>query len=185
MREIDLGTVGGLKLTATPAALIGSAVLWAIITVIGMVALNFPFGSALLGGLIAILLHWVAEIVHCFGHAAFARQTGYPMSGIVMGTHGGLLATTVYPPDEPNLPDAVHLQRALGGPFISLQLSLIGGLVLFALSQGERSLWWWLSLFFFLENFFVYTLQAIIPVGFNDGSTIWRILRKSKDKTKR
>ena len=178
MRDIDLGTVGGLKLTATPSALIGSAVLWVFFTIIGAAVLSFPLGTALLGGLIATLLHWVAEIVHCFGHAAFARQTGYPMSGIMIGTHGGLLATTLYPPDEPTLPDSVHLQRALGGPFISLQLSLIGGLVLFALSQGERNLWWWLSLFFFLENLLVYTVQAIIPLGFNDGSTIWRILRK-------
>lgn len=174
---VELGTVGGLRMTAKPAALWGSLVLWAIFTLIGLVLLNFSLGTALFGGLIAVVLHWMSEIIHCFGHAVFARQTGYPMSGIRIGAYG-VLATTIYPSNEPPLPDAIHLQRALGGPFISLQLSLLGGLVFFIQSQGEHGLAWWLSLFFFLENLLVYTAQAAIPLGFNDGATIWRILRK-------
>jgi Zn-dependent protease len=176
MRDYDLGSVGGLQLTAKPAALVGSAALLALFTVIGLI-IGFSLGTALFGGLVALALHWISEIVHCLGHAVFARQTGYPMLGITLGTYG-IFATTVYPASEPLLPDSVHLHRALGGPFISLQLALLGGLVLFIQSQGERGLAWWLSLFFFLENLFVYTLQAAIPLGFNDGETIWQILRK-------
>lgn len=29
--------------------------------------------------------------------------------------------------------------------------------------------------FFFAENLFVFTLQALAPLGFNDGATLWRL----------
>jgi hypothetical protein len=32
--------------------------------------------------------------------------------------------------------------------------------------------------FLFYLNFFIYTLQVFVPLGFNDGSTILRNLRK-------
>ena len=42
---------------------------------------------------------------------------------------------------------------------------------------------WWLSLFFLVDNFFVLTLQVILPLGFNDGSTILYWLRHRETKS--
>ncbi len=44
--------------------------------------------------------------------------------------------------------------------------------------RGADALWSFVLWFFFLENFFVMTLQVFIPLGFNDGATIWRWVRK-------
>jgi hypothetical protein len=40
---------------------------------------------------------------------------------------------------------------------------------------------WWLALFFFLENFVVFTLEVFLPLGFNDGSTLLYWLRRRSD----
>jgi hypothetical protein len=178
MQDVQLGQIDGLTITIKPMAFVGSIFLWVICAVASVGALNLPLTSAILVGLVCMALHWVSGVVHQAGHAIFARQTGYPMTGLVLGTHGGLLSTSLYPANEPALPEALHLHRALGGPFLSLQLTLLGGLLLIAQSQGERGIGWWVTLYFLLENLFVYTVQALIPLGFNDGSVIWRFLRK-------
>jgi hypothetical protein len=41
---------------------------------------------------------------------------------------------------------------------------------------------WWLALFFFLENFIVFTLQVFVPLGFNDASTLLYWMRKRQTK---
>jgi hypothetical protein len=178
MRDLKFGPIGGLLITVKPMAFIGSAFLWLFLVIIGAGLLNLPLPTAILGGLLCTLVHWVAGLVHHAGHAIFARQTGYPMTGIDLGTHGGLLATSIYPPNEPSLPDSTHLHRALGGPFLSLQLTLITGLLVVVQSQGAQGVWWWVSLFLLVDNFFTFTLQALIPFGFNDGEVLWRVLRK-------
>ena len=37
---------------------------------------------------------------------------------------------------------------------------------------------WWLALFAFLENLLVFTLQAAVPLGFNDGAVLWQAWRR-------
>ncbi len=176
MNETTLGTLAGLRVTAKQSALIGSIVLYVI--VIGlMLALNIPIGSALLGGVIVVILHWFSEFVHQLGHAWAARRTGYPMVGIRCGTFG-VLATSLYPPDEPPLPAQVHLRRALGGPIFSAWLSAIAFLVVLVTVRGADPMREFVAWFFFLENLVVMTLQVFIPLGFNDGGTIWRWIRK-------
>jgi hypothetical protein len=34
--------------------------------------------------------------------------------------------------------------------------------------------YWWVALFFFLDNLLVLTLGAFVPLGFTDGSTLLR-----------
>ncbi len=176
MHERALGTLAGLHLTVTRAAVIGTIVLYAIVISL-MAAFNVPIGSALLGGLIVVFLHWFSESIHQLGHAWAARRTGYPMTGVRFGFLG-VLSTALYPPDEPSLPAKVHIRRALGGPIFSALLSTIAFLVLLMTIRGGGAMWVFVSWFFFLENFFVLTLQVFIPLGFNDGGTIWRWMRK-------
>lgn len=170
MHEYRLGTLAGLKLTAVPFALVGSILLLLSLSGIAMVALHAPIGEAIAGSLLAVLLHWVSTLVHHLGHAWAARRTGYPMSGIRFGMWG-LLATSLYPPDESSLPASIHIRRALGGPLGSLLFSLVAlGIVLVFRTVNESL--GWAGTFFFLDNLLVFTLGPFVPLGFTDGSTL-------------
>ena len=177
MNEKMLGRLAGLRLTVIPAALIGSIVLYVVVIGLMIAAFNIAIGSALLGGVIVVVLHWFNEMVHHLGHAWAARRTGYPMSGIRFGKLG-VFATSLYPPDEPALPAQTHIRRALGGPIFSAWLSVIAFLVILLTSPGAEATWSFVLWFFFLENLVVLTLQVFIPLGFNDGATIWRWIRQ-------
>ena len=171
--EIKLGRLGGLNLSTMPSAIIGSILLWALLTGVGVWLLGLMVGKALIGGLIALVLHWGSEIFHQFGHAWAARRTGHPMVGIRLW---GVLSASVYPTDEPPLPGSVHVRRALGGPEFSLLASLAGILLVLALLVLDRSggTAWWVAVFFFLDNLLVFALGSLLPLGFNDGSTLLR-----------
>ena len=177
MKERSLGTLAGLQLTMISAALIGSIGLWIIVVGLMAAVFNIPIGSALLGGVIVVILHWFSEVVHQVGHAWAARRTGYPMVGVRFGKLG-ILATALYPPDEPPLPAKIHIRRALGGPIFSAWLSAIAFIVILLTIRSADAMWQFVLWFFFLENLFVMTLQVFIPLGFNDGATIWHWVRQ-------
>jgi hypothetical protein len=164
-----------MRLTVIPLAAIGSIGLYAIVIAL-MTISNIPIGTALLGGLIVVALHWFSELAHQLGHAWAARRTGYPMIGIRFGTLG-VFAASLYPLGEPLLPAGIHLRRAIGGPIFSAVLSLIGFMIIFAFGSNTTAPWSFVLWFFILENLIVMTLQVFIPLGFNDGATIWRWLR--------
>jgi hypothetical protein len=87
------------------------------------------------------------------------------------------LSSALYPPDEPALPAAIHIRRALGGPTASFLLTLIAGDIALALAAVGGVLWYG-ALFFCLDNLFVFTLGAFLSLGFTDGSTLLHWLRK-------
>lgn len=173
MKSIHLGKLFGLQISILPPAFVGTLVLWIVFTVIARSGLNIPFSQSLSMGLIATLLHWTFELIHSLGHAYAAKLTGYPMIGIAFGALA-IFALTRYPKDEPELSPSIHIRRALGGPIISGLLSIIFYLLL-PLWRGN---WFWIGMFAIVENLFVYTLQIFLPLGFNDGSTILRNLRR-------
>jgi len=170
MNEFKLGRVAGITLSATPLAIASSALLWAVLSGVGIGVLGLPPWEAIGGGLLAVILHWVSIIAHQLSHAWAARRTGYPMAGIRLGL-SGLLSTGLYPPDEPPLPAAIHIRRALGGPAGSLLITLLAG-VIALLSRPAGGAPWWVSVFFLLDNLIVITLGALLPLGFTDGSTL-------------
>jgi hypothetical protein len=171
-QEFKLFKFAGLEVSATVSALAGSLLLWLALATVGLWLLEAPLGAAILGGLIAVLLHWLSDLIHHWGHARAARSTGYPMTGVRLWL---VLGTSLYPPDEPELPAAVHRRRALGGPLASFVLSLVAGVLAFAL-YPLGGLLWWLAAFLFLDNLLFFTLGALTPLGFTDGSTLltWR-----------
>jgi hypothetical protein len=175
-REIRLGKIGGLTLSAMPSALVGFLLTWVILSAFGAIVLGIDLPKAILGGLIAALLQLASEIIHQLGHAWAARQTGYPMTGIRLW---GVLSTSVYPSDEPVLPASIHIRRALGGPMTSLLVTILAGIFLFALRDRD-GVARWIALFFFVENLFVFMLGAFLPLGFTDGSTLLHWLGKRK-----
>ena len=168
MTLIKLGQVAGLKLSALPSAIIGSIVLWVVLSGVAILLLKLSLVSAVIGGLMAVALHWTSEVVHQTGHAWAARHVGYPMTGI---RFWGVLSTSLYPSNVPSLPTAIHIRRALGGPAASLLSSAIVALAALAL-RSVGGVLWWLAVFFCVDSFFVMTLGALIPLGFNDGGTL-------------
>jgi hypothetical protein len=170
MREYRLGRLGALSVAALPSAFLAAAGLWAVLAAIGILALGLPMAEALAGGLVAALLHYAADMWHNLGHAWAAARTGYPMSGM---RFWGLLGTCVYPKDEPALPGPTHVRRALGGPAASALLGAVA--VVAALAAGPlgatvQAVAW----FFAADNLLVFTAGALVPLGFNDGSTLLR-----------
>lgn len=166
-RIYGLGRVAGLQIDATPSAIAGSALLWALLSAAG-VLLGVPPASAVLGGLVAALLHWGSELVHHLGHARAARATGHPMIGVRLWW---VLGMSRYPRDEGDLPASVHIRRALGGPSASLALTLVAAALAVVLRPLGGAIGW-VALFFFLDNLLVFTLGAFAPLGFTDGSTL-------------
>jgi len=177
MREFELGRLYGLRWTAMPAVFIGFAAIWALLALAGAAALRLPPLDAILGGLLGAILHYASEVWHHLGHAWAARRTGHPMIGARFGYLLGMAALSLYPPDEGELPAGVHLRRAMGGPLANLLVALIALPLALAL-QPSGGLAYALALWLFLENLLIYTLQALVPLGFNDGQTLWDWWRK-------
>ena len=167
-REIRLGTLAGLQLTARPSVIIGSIGLWVVLSAIGVVLVKLSIGEAIIGGLIAAGLHYAGDTFHQWGHSLAARRTGHPMIGI---RYWGVLSTSIYPADEPMLPAAIHIRRALGGPIASIGLGIIASLVALAMSSSSE-LYYWLVWFVAFDNLVVFGLGAWLPLGFTDGSTL-------------
>ena len=167
MKDLPLGHLGGFRISAAPSALAGALGLWAVLAGGGR-AMGVPWARALRVGLLTSGVHWAAEIWHQGGHALAARRTGYPMTGLRFWT---ILSASVYPADEPPLPARIHIRRALGGPLASALLTLALGLLWRTVPPTRHRLHA-LARFAFWENLIVFTLGALVPLGFNDGSSL-------------
>jgi hypothetical protein len=176
MTKYKLGKIAGLRLSARPSAITGSILLFVVLLGTAIGVLKLMVAEAIFGSVAAVALHWVASLAHQLGHAWAARRTGYPMLGIRFGALG-LLSASLYPHDEPALPAAIHIRRALGGPTGSLITSLVAGMIVLLL-RDPGGLPWWLALFFFLDSFLVFALGPFLPLGFTDGSTLLKWWRK-------
>ena len=175
-KAYQLGKLNGLRFSLEPSFFIGTLILWLIFATVAIWLLDLPFSEASVVGLIVTVVYWISEIVHQLGHAYAARQTGYPMVGVHLGTYL-FFSTSVYPDDEATLPAHIHIWRALGGPMISLALTFLTGLIVWFLSP-RKDILWWLALSAFFLNLGVFTIGAFLPLGFTDGSTLLRWWRK-------
>jgi Zn-dependent protease len=135
-----------------------------------------PVPSSLIGLGISVV-HWLSLFVHHFGHAIAARRTGYPMVGMRIWWW---LATSLYPGDEPSLPREIHLQRAFGGPVASLAFAVMAALLVLPLYAAGYWAWPFFAIAG-LDSFLIFAIGSLIPLGFNDGSTILRWLRERKE----
>jgi len=169
-KEYKIGKITGLRLSVEPLFIVGTIVLWIVLSGIGILMLDLRFSQAVVGGLIAALLYWLSEIVHQLGHAYAAHRTGYPMVGIHLGKYL-FFGISLYPENEEPLPAEIHIRRALGGPISSLAFTVVTGVVALILYPAEDVLWW-IVLFVCVINFLVFTLGPFLPLGFTDGSTL-------------
>ncbi|CAG0977276.1 hypothetical protein ANRL2_02139 [Anaerolineae bacterium] len=175
-REFPLFTINGLKISATPSAIIGSLVLWVILTIVALVFTELSLIVSVVAGFLTMLLHWAFEIIHQMGHASAARKAGYPMLGVRLYL---VLGASLYPADELDLPAQIHIQRALGGPKISLMVLAIATAILLLVWSAAGDFVRMLALFALLDNLLVFTIGAVVPFPFpnlieNDGVTLMR-----------
>ncbi len=165
-----VGKIAGLQLSVDPLMVAGGLVLFAVLGEIALGVLHASVRAAIAGAVLAVILHYVSVLAHQFGHAWAAEQTGHPMSGIRLGTFG-LLSTSIYPKDEPPLPAAIHIRRALGGAIGSVAFTLVAAATALALREINPALGW-VGVFFVFDTFVVLGLGALLPLGFTDGSTL-------------
>ncbi len=175
-----LPPVGRLTTSAAPSAAAGALFLLALFTFLGRAVFRLRPGAALTGGVLATLLHFFSELWHQSGHARAAERTGYPMTGVHFW---GVLATSLYPPDEPELPGELHVARAWGGPRASVWFAAVGGLVALAM-RPLGGISHMVSTLFALDNLFVFTLGALVPLPFleTDGVILRRYRRDHRKR---
>lgn len=169
-RVYALGKLGSLKVTADNTALIGLIPVLIVLALIGSLVCKFVGFELIVFVVTAAFLYYFSELLHQSGHAQAARMTGYPMIGVHFYT---ILSRSIYPADEKNVPAAVHVRRALGGPIMSLLLALAFGLMtLIAQSLNLSGLPLTILAYGCLLNLLFYGLGAFLPLGFTDGSTL-------------
>lgn len=166
--KIPLGRIGELEISAKQSAFVGFIAVWLVLSAVALFFIKLSPVEGIFGGFLCACLHWLSELLHHLGHAGAARQTGYPMRGVLF-VH--VLALSQYPRDEPPLSGKIHIRRALGGPAVSFVITILAFLILLA-AQAMGGLFYWVALWFFLDNLLVFFLGAFLPLGFTDGSTI-------------
>jgi hypothetical protein len=171
-KPVRVGRWFNLEISFDASILAAYAGLAVVLAVLAGWLLHMAWATALLFGLAGSFLHAVSDLIHQLGHAWAARRSGYPMVGLHFW---GIFSTSIYPANEPVLPRRIHIRRALGGPAVSALFALLAWLWAFWLPSDTPA--WWLAWFVFADNLVVFTLQMFIPLGFNDGGTLWYWLR--------
>ena len=175
-QDIRVGTLAGMEISLAPGFYLATVLVGAIFFLAGIGVFHKTPRNALAGAFALALLHWVSETWHNYGHFTAARNTGFPMVGVRLGTAMLVFGTSIYPEDEPQLSAAVHIRRALGGPISNAILGVVGLVGVVALNSSH-STFSWVAGVFTLENFVVFVIGNFLPFGFNDGSTMLRWMR--------
>lgn len=160
--------VGGLRIEFLASGLLAMGLTSALATS-WVLFQGWHLANAVAIGLAAAGTHWLALLIHHFGHALAAARVGAPMAGIRLW---GWLGTSLYPAGERHLSAAEHRRRAVGGPVASLALGILGLVLAVLLPASSR--WQWLAILLTADSVLIFTVGALIPLGFNDGSTLLR-----------
>jgi len=174
----ELGTFGGMRVTCKYFVLNVSLVLVVVISVAAILLFGVAPAWALVGSIAFVLHHHFLEIWHQYGHYRAGKALGYPLRYVSM-VH--VLAASIYPKDEPELPREIHIQRALGGPRWSFLFSLgmgLAGVLLYVVGVTPLAN---VLLFVSVYNFGFFVVGAFVPLDFigieTDGSTLLRYRR--------
>lgn len=110
---------GGVRITVERNVLYAFGILTAVVAALvsGIAWVRGDLAAGSLGAVVGVALatasfYFFAQFGHLIGHALAAWATGYPMRTMLFTS---VFAMSLYPPDEPHLPDRVHMQRSLGG----------------------------------------------------------------------
>lgn len=118
--------------------------------------------DALLVGVGFAVYHQLAQFIHQLGHALAARAIGYPMTGM---RYEWVFTYSEYPPDEPPLPEKVHIQRSLGGVG-GVTLMLVIAVWLWVQAGGTANgLTGWLLNFLLFDSLLLFIASAVLSDG--------------------
>jgi hypothetical protein len=165
--------IRGFSFSVRPSAILGTILLWGILSWVALQLLSLPLGEALLLGLLATTAHWILDVIHQLGHAWAASRTGYAMIGI---RFWWVLSTCLYPSNEPELPKRLHVRRALGGPALSVVVLILAAVWIWLIWPPQRMVEWLIA-FILVDDLLTFTLGVFLPLGFTDGSTLLRLWR--------
>jgi hypothetical protein len=163
-------------LIVKPNAIIAFFILWLAAGLVFAHVLTNHTMNAAVAGLGTAILHWVGLLSHHAGHAVAAKSTGYPSTGLRLWWWLGM---SLYPKDEPDLAPRIHIRRALGGPIAGALLGVLAGLVAVGLKACDFD-GWYLAAFLAADSLLLYTIGALLPLGFTDGSTLLRWRRSGR-----
>jgi hypothetical protein len=169
MKDLSLGKLAGLRLSAAPSAVAGTFLLWGALGGFAWSILGLSPGDSVLASGIALVLHWISVLLHHLGHAWTARRVGHPMTGVRLWS---VIGMDIYPSGEPALPAGVHISRALGGPAASLLVAVVAAGAAIAI-QPLGGVFWWPAAFVSLDSL-VLLLGGLVPLGFTDGGSLMR-----------
>lgn len=145
----------GMRTTFTLSALVGSVVLLIIMTMAALFLTELTLLNAIIAAIGATLIHWINETIHLYGHFLAAKRVGYPSTGAKLWAVVGMIC---YPEDEVELPAQTHIKRAIGGPILSLVVS-----ILFAILAVL--LWSNTGILRFLLGYAVFGNFALLAIG--------------------
>jgi hypothetical protein len=192
MRAVVLGPVLGLRTTLEPLFWPSYLALAVLAAFLARSLVHLTLGLAVLAGVLSALIFLVCEWLHQFGHSLAARSVGGPMLGI---RFFNLFSASEYPADDPALPPAAHVRRALGGFWVNLLLGLLFLPVALKLWPHGReilppavSLVAWLAGFGLVINVIVLGLGTLLPLkipggGLNDGATLLKYWLEARQKS--
>ena len=120
------------------------------------------FINALLVGVCFAAYHEIAQFVHQLGHALAARATGYPMTGI---RYEWGFTYSEYLPNEPPLPDNVHIQRSLGGVGGITLMLVIAVLLWLQVDVTANGFMRWVLNFVLFDSLLLFIASAVLSDG--------------------
>lgn len=172
-----------LPVTFNWSGIIASIIMWLVLTIAAVVITSLTPLDALIVGLIAMLLFWVNDLLHQYGHYLAGKRVGYPMQELYTV---GMIAASRYPKNEPDLPAEVHIQRALGGPVLGLiEIVIAGAVVAFFWGSAGTALRFLMG--WFMLELTLLTLGSFIPFKMGkiefDGYTLKKWLPKRKQQS--
>ena len=177
-RRLPLGRWLGLEVTISPIGIISFLAVVPFSMAISMWLGQIDFGSALWSGFLTAVIFFLSDFLHQYGHALAAKRVEYPMRGMFFFS---VFSGSQYPRDEPTLPPATHIRRALGGFWVNVIIGIL-------LGAAANSVWGsalgWALLISASWNFFILGWGALFPIdiqGFTtDGATIWKNWQQSR-----
>lgn len=113
-------------------------------------------------GVGVVAYHALAQFVHQLGHALAARSTGYPMTGI---RYEYAFNYSEYPPDEPLLPDSVHIRRSFGGVAGTALMAVIATLLWLRRKSAAHWFTRWLLASILLDSLLLFFASAVLSDG--------------------
>ncbi|MCO5187677.1 MAG: hypothetical protein M9928_00175 [Anaerolineae bacterium] len=179
MHQHRLFRLFGMQVWVTPPTLLGFLLIWTGVGIAAWYYLGATPIEMIVGGFLAAVLHQIVGLVHHLGHFVAARQTGYPMEGVVFG-RWLFFGTSVYPSDEPALSGDIHSRRAWGGPIASALFGILASIVA-AMLRESGGMAYWLAVFTMFDSLFLFFIGPLIPLRVTDGATIlyYRAVKKA------